>query len=199
MSNLVYPALPGLKWSMFLQPEWSNTGKSTVSGRDFYVAHWSSARYTRRLQYEVLRAGAEAEFQNLIGFFNKHRGDFDTWLFDDPDDNTVVDQQVGTGNGTTTQFQLLRARGGFADPVYEPHSSGPGLPVIKVNSVVQSSGYTIGANGVLTFSSAPASGPITWSGQFYWRCRFTKSMLEFEQFLQDLWSLRQVEFKTWKP
>lgn len=201
MSNLVFPALPGLKWSSFRTPMWSNTVKTTDSGREFARSAWSSPRWSYRLQYEFLRADALGELQQLVGFFNTHRGDFDTWLFLDVDDSTALDQQIGVGDGVTTQFQLLRGYGGYVEPVYEPFTSGAGTPVVKVGGVLQVAGtdYTLGANGLVTFAAAPASGAITWSGSFYWRCRFKQSQIEFEQFMRQLWSARAVEFITRKP
>lgn len=202
MSNLVFPSLPGLKWSSFRTPMWSNTVKTTDSGREFARAAWSSPRWAYRLQYEFLRADSNAELQQLVGFFNKHRGNFDTWLFLDVDDSTALDQQIGTGDGVTTQFQLLRSYGGFFEPVYEPFTTGPGVPAIKVGGTLKTAGtdYTIGANGVVTFAAAPASSSaITWSGSFYWRCRFKQSQVELEQFMRQLWSARSIEFTTRKP
>ena len=47
---------------------------------------------------------------------------------------------------------------------------------------------------------APTAGQVlTWSGSFYWRCRFKQSQIEFEQFMKQLWSARAVEFTTCKP
>lgn len=196
MSALVFPTLPGLKWSSFRTPMWSNTVKTADSGREFARAHWSSPRWAYKLQFEFLRADANAELQALVGLFNAVRGNFDTFLFDDPDDDTATLAQFGTGDGSTTQFQLLRPLGGFLEPVYEPH----GTVSIYKAGVLQSSGVSVGANGLVTFTTAPTAGQVlAWSGSFYWRCRFKQSQIEFEQFMKQLWSARAVEFTTCKP
>jgi hypothetical protein len=126
MSNLLYPVLPGLTWSKFRTPMWNTTLKSSDSGRDFSRTTWTSPRWVYRLQYSVLRAGAQQELQTLAAFFNRHAGDHDTWLFDDPDDNTVTFDQFGLGDSVTTTFQLVRSMGGYLEPVYELN----GVPVI---------------------------------------------------------------------
>jgi len=126
MSNLLYPVLPGLTWSKFRTPMWNTTLKSSDSGRDFSRTTWTSPRWVYRLQYSVLRAGAQQELQTLAAFFNRHAGDHDTWLFDDPDDNTATAEQIGLGDSVTTTFQLVRSMAGYLEPVYELN----GLPVI---------------------------------------------------------------------
>lgn len=121
MSNEIYPSLPGLTNNVERQDEWRNALVESDSGRSFSRAMWTYPVRHYRLEYEVLRSGAEAELQQLVGFFNRHKGDFDTWLFDDPLDNTVVNQQFGTGNGTQTAFQLVRSFGGHVAPVFEAY------------------------------------------------------------------------------
>ena len=58
---------------------------------------------------------------------------------------------VGKGDGTSTQFALTDA-GGFAIPM-------PTGGAVLVSGVV-TSGYTVDATGLLTFSAAPASGAL---------------------------------------
>jgi hypothetical protein len=57
--------------------------------------------------------------------------------------------------------------------------------------------YSI-SNGMVSYTTAPAAGRVmTWSGEYYWRCRFTKPQMQLTEFLHDLWQ-GQVEFKTVK-
>lgn len=119
MSNEVFPALPGLMWDIDREEHWKNMSRESDSGRDFTRAIWTSPQRHYRLQYEFLRSGAEAELQALVGFFNRHKGDFDTWLFDDPMDNVVVNEPLGVTNGTQSTWQLTRAFGGASSPVFD--------------------------------------------------------------------------------
>lgn len=119
MSNEVCPALPGLMWDIEREEQWKNMSRESDSGRDFTRAIWTYPRRNYKLQYEFLRSGAEAELQSLVGFFNRHKGDFDTWLFDDPMDNIAVNELLGVTNGTQSTWQLTRAFGGASSPVFE--------------------------------------------------------------------------------
>lgn len=197
MSDAVYPDLPGLRPEIKRTPMWKTLRQESVSGKLLTAAlmTYPTRKYT--LAYEVLRAGAEQELQNLEGFFNARRGAFDTFLFNDPDDRSVTDQTFGTGNGTTTAFPLSRTRGGFAEPV----QSLNGAPVIKINGVTKATpaDYTISTLGIVYFVVAPAAGAaLTWTGAYYWRVRFLLDMLDFDKFLQDLWKVNRVEFRVEK-
>jgi hypothetical protein len=49
---------------------------------------------------------------------------------------------------------------------------------------------------LLTFSSPPGGGvAITADFSYFWRCRFMDSLVEFENFVQDLWELKSLEFQ----
>lgn len=197
MSDAVFPSLPGLKWNIKRAPIWNTLLEQSVSGKEISVDLMTFPLRRYRLSYEVLRAGAEAELETLEGFFNLRHGRHDTWLYNDQDDYTVTDQAFGTGDGSTTVFYLARTRGGFTDPVQSLNA----VPTIKVAGVTKTAGidYTIGALGAVTFAVPPANGAaLTWSGTYYWRCRFLRDETEFDQFLKDLWQLASIEFRTVK-
>ena len=59
--------------------------------------------------------------------------------------------------------------------------------------------YTIGATGIVTFVSAPAAAAaLTWTGSFYYRCRFDADTMPFKLFMQKLWSTQQMRLKSIK-
>lgn len=200
MSQAVFPTLPGVKWGVLRQPVFNTTVKPSVSGREYRAANMTYPRYLYRLSYEFLRdkrSGVD-ELRTLVGFFSQRRGRFDSFLYTDPDDNAVTDESFGTGNGSTTAFQLFRSFGGFIEPIFDVN----GAATIKKAGVTQTltTHYTISATGVVTFVTAPANGAaLTWSGSYYWRVRFERDEAEFEKFLKDLWELKKVEFRTDPP
>lgn len=197
MSNLVFPALAGLSLPVQRSAIWKTRVVETESGARYARALWSYPRWSYRLQFDVLRSGGGFdELQQLMGFFNAHQGDFDTWLFRDPDDRTATDQAFGVTDGTRTQWQLVRAYGGQVEPVKELD----GVPAIKADGVALSSGVSVDLHtGVVTITPELAAGKaLTWSGDFFWRCRFSKSAMEAEKFLQDIWKTGAVEFSTEK-
>lgn len=195
MSNAVFPTLPGLKWGVIKKPMWSTKVQRAASGKELRASFYSYPEYQYTLSYEVLRGNGLGEIQQLIGFFNARQGSFDSFLYRDPDDNSITSQSFGLGDGVQTKFQLVRLYGGFVEPVLALN----GTPSIYVNGTLTTTGFTIDSYGLVTFTTPPAVGAVlTWTGQFYWRCRFIQDSTEFEQFLYQLWSNKLVEFKTLK-
>lgn len=202
MSNAVYPVLPGLAWPVRRTPLWKTKIGGTPSGREFRSSSMLYPRYRIGLQYEFLRSQAAlAEFQSLFGFFNARGGAFDDFLFSDPSDCTASGQLFATGNGSMKDFQLMRTLGGHAHPVYDVDTS-QGLPQVWKAGSLQSTPahYTISSTGMVSFGTAPANGQaLTWSGRYYWRCRFEADELPFEQFLDQFWKTGEVRLISCKP
>lgn len=201
MTAAIFPSMPGLKWGSVKTPMWSTGIQKAASGRELRASFYSYPRYKLSLSYEVLRSNALAELQNMVGFFNARRGSFESFLYLDPEDNAVVNQGFGVGVAGQTQFQLVRSYGGYVEPVLAPQLVVHGMtgPSIMVNGVVQTTGYTVGEDGLVTFSSAPAAGALlSWSGIYYWRCRFLQDSADFERFLYQLWALKKIELITLK-
>lgn len=198
MSNAIFPAsLPGLSWGIQKRPEWATQVADSASGRQYTLGKRLYPLWRFKLPYEFLRAAAAAgDLQALVGFINARRGRYDDFLYLDPRDNAISGQAFGTGDGTTKTFALVRSFGGFIEPVGGVNTA---------TAVIQVAGVTTGVTfdstlSSVTFATAPANGAaLTWSGQFYFRCRFLKDAIDFEQFLQDLWSAKSVEFQTFRP
>lgn len=197
MSNLVLPTLPGMTFPVEKTPSWKTIIQTATSGKETRIGYWSFPLWGWSLPFEFLRndpANSHDELWPLVGFFNLHFGAFDSWLFNDPDDNAVTNQAFGTGTGSATQFQLARTKGGFVEPVTNLNGS----PTIKINGVVQGSGYSI-SNGLVTFTSPPANGAaLTWTGSFYWRCRFKEDAITASKFVALIWELQKLEFVSVK-
>lgn len=199
MSQLTFPTLAGLEWNVTRQPIWSTTKRESVSGRQFRVANYSYPRYRYTMSFSKLRQGGTfTELAQLVSLFNNCYGDFDTFLYTDPDDNTVTAQAVGVGDGFTKVFQLVRTFAGFVEPVYGLN----GAPQIYVNGVLKTltTDYTLSINGLLTFVVAPpAAQAVTWTGTYYRRVNFSQGVMEFNKFMQNLWELKKCEFESWRP
>ena len=197
MSDLVYPVLPGLMFGATKAPIWSTVLKTAASGREYRASLFQVPRYRYTLQYEFLRDQvAYTELPTLLSFFNQVGGNWDSFLFSDPDDNAVTAQAFGIGDGTTLVFQLVRTLGSFVEPVYCPQAGAS----IYVNGTLTGGATVSTATGLVTFTTAPAGGAaLTWSGSSYWRCRFDLETLEFSKFMQDLWDAKRVTLITVKP
>lgn len=195
MSAAIFPVLPGLAWGATREPMWRTAGAASASGMEQRAGYMSYPRWRIKLTYEFLRAGAPAELQTLLGFFNARGGDRDSFLWPDPIDHTATDQQFGTGDGAATVFRLGRTLGG----AYEPISAVNGTITVAKDGIATTA-YTLSAStGKVTFTTAPAAGAVlTWSGEYYRRVRFERSSLEYREFLRDLWDAKSVALLTVK-
>ncbi len=195
MSQLVFPAFPGQTFAARSVVAPPVSIKTTPSLREFRARDASVPRYLYSLGFEFLRVSqALAEYQTLVGFFNRVGGTFDDWLFQDPEDNLATNELFGIGDGVTATFQLGRTSGSFFEPIYGP---GSGL-TFTVAGVAN--GATVSPLGQVTFAAAPAAGAqLRWSGPYYWRCRFTAETLDFTRSFSTFLEAKKVEFRTVKP
>ena len=201
MSNAVFPVLPGLKWGVPLIPNFRTKIQEAVSGKELRGSFMAYPNWDIHLSYELLRNDGAAELKTLGGFFLQRRGAWDDFLYDNPDDNSVTDYQFGTGDGATKDFQLTRAFGAGGVTFVEPVQNVNGSPSIYKGGVLQSAPthYSLGATGIVSFVTAPANGvALTWTGAYYYRCRFKQDLAEFSKFMKDLWELKKLELRSVK-
>ena len=201
MSQGIFPALPGLSWPVTKTPMFSTKIQRAVSGREYRAAFYQYPLYTFSISYEVLRdRAAFLEQQELLGFFLARQGSFDDFLYTDPNDNAVTAQNFGTGTGSATVFPLVRTfgAGGFTEnDLVQNVNAITGIYDNGV-AVVQGAGagnYTIDSLGNVTFGTAPVSThALTWTGTYYYRCRFLADTADFSQLMSGLWELKKLEF-----
>jgi len=230
MSNQVLSLPVGLGWSVKRSPLWKTRKQEAISGKRTTLADWPSPRWQWEVTIDFMRqAGTNqqvasfqgstySEFASLAGFFNLRQGAFDSFLYQDPDDNTsATDQAIGTGDGTTAVFQLQRAFGGNVEPILALNA----LTNVKVAGTAQtlgtasnqfnvtlwggtylSGGATSTDNpGTIRFGSSiiPTAGQaITATFSFYFPCRFDDDALSFEKFMAALYSAKSVKFSSQK-
>lgn len=142
------------------------------SGKETRTALQTYPLWKWEVIYSLLRADStNAEFQQLVGFFNNRQGMFDTFLYSDPDDYSTlvnlnnVSQSLGTGTGSATAFQLVRSFGQFVEPVLSPNAvsavylNGASIPALGLSAPV---------NGALSQSAAGALGAFTYFVKSAW-------------------------------
>jgi uncharacterized protein (TIGR02217 family) len=200
VSNRLFPALIGLAIAQKHAPTFRTRATSSVSFTEARIGYAAYPIWRLELAYEFLRsAAAYNELDKIRAFFTACGGARDSFLYTNPDDNQVTDHQFGIGDGTTTQFQLLRTlTDGGTNTFSEPVQNVNALTNIKDNGVTKASpaDYSVSATGLVTFTSAPAAAhPLTWSGTYYWRVRFEEDALEFEKFMYQLYSLGKVALR----
>ena len=199
----VFPVLSGQNFISKKSPKFpATTIKTAVSGREVRYQTASQPTWDFKVSYEFMtnNSPTASDLQTMFAFFLTRNGQAQPFFFYDPYDNQVPTQYIGTGNGSTTSFQLMRTinpagYNGFVENIY----AVLGTPTVTINGT-STSAYTIGANGVITFTTAPASGAtIYWTGQFLFLCRFAQDNFDAEQMTLNLWSNKGLEFASFHP
>src|SRR6185312_8125574 len=94
------------------------------SGREERNSRWAQSRRRYNAGYGVK---SRADMQAVLAFFEERRGRFHSFLWRDgldhssgADTPTALDQAIGTGDGSTTTFQLSKTYGAAFDPYVRP-------------------------------------------------------------------------------
>ena len=201
MTNLIYPTFQGWSYNREKTPLWNNIVYEAASGKENRVQKWSYPRYKITLNYNFLTdnnvqstALVKGDIEKLQGFFNSVGGNSEDFLFFDEIENTCTNQAFGTGDGTTKDFQLMRALPNWVEPVKGITSA----PVIKVGGVATNA-FTWDYDGTVKFTTAPANNAaLTWSGQYYFRVRFLNDELPLTRTFEGLWEGIEVNLITIK-
>lgn len=196
-----FPTLIGQTWEVKKRPMFSTIVQRTASGKEIRSALMSYPLWQWELSYDLLRGDAvNAELQNIVGFFEQMLGSATAFNYTDPTDNSVTAQAIGYGNGVATQFQLVRTLGGFVEPIQNVNA----ITGIYDNGspVTQGSGagkYTINSTGLVTFGTAPAdTHALTWTGSYFFLCRFLEDLIETNNFMYNLFELQKIGFQSVK-
>ena len=194
-----FPTLSGLSLPVKRTAVVSTSRHESIGGKRTLLPLRSVPRWAWELSFDVLRSaqypsGSFTELETLNAFYVAQSTSGMCFNYLDAEDNSVTSQQFATGDGSTTTFQLLRSRGGFSEPVYSPIAGY----TIYVNGVAKTLGtdYTQ-AKGAITFAAAPtATYPLTWTGQYYWLCRFTEDTFEESRFSLGLHEAKSLKFAS---
>ena len=173
-------------------------GSSGGPSRNTTVVTSASGKEQRNLSWEGSRRGWDAgygmkslrDIEAVVSFFEERRGRFIGFRWRDRFDYKscplrsnidAMDQPLGKGDGTTTQFQLIKRYGADFDPYDRPiFKPVTGTVVIGVDGVATGSGWTVDTTtGIVTFSSAPSEGEVITAGfEFDVPVRFNTDMIE---------------------
>lgn len=134
-------------------PEYSTDIVEIASGFEQRNSNWSSARARYNVAHGVK---TKTQLDALIAFFRARKGRAEGFRFKDWSDYQALDEMIGTGDGTTTIFQLKKAyTSGSITESRDIHKPVSGTVKIYVDAVEQTSGVTIDTTaGTVTFSTA---------------------------------------------
>jgi uncharacterized protein (TIGR02217 family) len=187
-------------------PTFRNVIQEAISGNEQRFALWTKCRGVGDLSYGLLTSSDPlGDFKAILAMYRAHFGSVYPFRFRDWSDYQATNSVFGTGNGSTTAFQLSMTYdpnyiffGTAGTYFYVRNITLPtGTPVIKKAGVIQTPGthYTI-SNGLVTFASAPAAAAqLVWSGEFDVPVRFDTDTLPVVLNEADLASVRSIPIK----
>ncbi len=185
----VFPLLPGVTPDPEKTPSWSTKVLRASAGNERRTAQWPYPIWNFTLRHEVIRDRPNIdEIHGIWELFNTVQGQFGTFLFLDQNDYLVTREGLGVGDGSNRTWQLNRAIRYWTEPLLCPF----GVLVYVDGASV---GFTLGVGGVVTLSAPPASGAVvSWSGGFFYPCRFTQDDLTLKAIAAQLWSNDGLKF-----
>ena len=180
--DVAFPIALGREASV--APAFSTAIVTTASGHEQRNSDWADAR----LRFDAgPGVRSEADVQALIAFFRARRGAARGFRFRDPFDAAsaagepgYADQAIGTGDGATTRFPLVKLYGDESDAqrrrITRPVA---GSVRVGVGGTERSSGWSLEAGGIVAFDTAPAAAVAVTAGyRFDVPVRFAEDRLE---------------------
>ena len=172
-----------------------------ASGDEERNASWANSRRRYDVAYGIRRAD---DLAAVVAFFEARGGRLHGFRFKDWGDYRSAlpsaaispnDQEIGTGNGSLTEFALLKRYSSGAQSwtraIAKPVA---GSVRVALGGVEQMSGWTVDTTtGVVTFDTAPAAGVAVTAGfAFDVPVRFDTDALDVTLDLERLGSITSI-------
>ena len=178
-------------------PEFQTSVVTVKSGQESRNQNWSQSR----IRWDISTAIRDrSDVNQLIAFFRNREGRAHSFRFKDWTDFSAVQQNIGTGNGVLTAFQLRKVyNDGLLTKTRNITKPVNGTVRIYLNTVEQFSGWTVNfTTGIVTFTVAPGAGVvITATYEFDMPARFDTDQLNisiqgYEAFIGDSINIVEV-------
>lgn len=181
--------------------------QSNATGHEQLTLRASQARHRFSLRKQFLSPEEAAEMKRFV---MATQGSFAYWKVKDWSDYTSAtngidapawtDQEIGTGDGATTQFQLLKTYATAGATPYDRLIELPktGTVVVAEDGGTPASAYTVNdTTGVVTFTTAPGVGvTITAGFEFFVMVRFAEEAGTLMSAIargHDVWDLQAFD------
>jgi uncharacterized protein (TIGR02217 family) len=181
-------------------PVYSTTILVASSGDEQRIPGWDECRCEWDIGYGI---NSTPLLDAVIAHHRACMGKLDSFRFKDWSDylasRSATPHQFGTGNGTSTTFQLTKTYSIFdaSNALVASYVRTIKLPVagtltIFVNNVATGA-YTLVVGGRIQFSSAPANGAsLKWLGEFDAVARFDLDKINVSMAMVDFGSVRGI-------
>ncbi len=180
-------------------PLFKTTVLESASGDEQRIAEWDHCRGEWDVGYGI---SSKADLVYVMGFHRAALGRFYSWRFKDWGDFEVTTESFGTGDGSTTQFQLkktytmLQIDGMTAAATYVRNIILPittGIVIKDNGSTVNPTDYDVLTGGIVQFDTAPTNAhALTWTGEFDVPCRFDVDKIGASMQMADFGSIRGI-------
>lgn len=184
MTFPTYRLPPEVEVGMVGGPTYYNVIQEAISGQEQRVRVWAKCRGRWECGFSILdTTTTSGTFRAVLALYRAHVGSLYPFPFKDWSDYQLTDENIGTGDGIETEYQItktydpsqiiLNTPGSrtYVREIYLPRS---GI-VVKVNNSTQTitTHYTIGSTGLITFVTPPGTGEaVTVTGEFDVPVRF---------------------------
>jgi uncharacterized protein (TIGR02217 family) len=161
------------------KPRYATDIVTTDGGFEVRNSRWAYPLFQFEFNLAPGVLGTDEPLDDVIEVFHLVGGSAGTFPFRHWADFQGVGEYLGTGNGSTTQFQLVRNYSrGLLTRQRKIVLPDPYSVIARVNGVVTP--VTVGDNGLITFGTAPALNAIV-TADFTFDClvRFGDDELEF--------------------
>ena len=166
------------------------------SGAEERYARWSTPRRTYAAEYGVKNL---SQLSTLLDFYIARSGPLHSFKYKDfLDFTTATDHRsahtdddviIGTGDGSTTTFQLLAQYTSSAGDKYRSITKPKaGTILVSLDASAETGFSTNATTGIITFSSAPGAGVVIRAGcEYFTHVRFGEEvdealLLSYEDF-----------------
>lgn len=137
-----------------------------ASGAEERNARW---KHSRRSYDASLGIRDADDLKAVVGLFEEAGGPLHSFRFRDwsdfssaastRQDPSPLDQGIGTGDGATATFQLVKTYGGLAPYTREITKPVPGSVLVSLGGAAQATGWAVDhLTGLITFTAAPTPG-----------------------------------------
>ncbi|ONF94954.1 DUF2460 domain-containing protein [Sphingomonas jeddahensis] len=136
-----------------VMPEFSTAVVTSAGGRESRNASWAGAR----TRYDVgPGVRSEADVAALLAFFRARMGPARGFRLRDPFDAEGADEVIGTGDGVTRRFPLVKHYGGAERRITRPVA---GSVRVTLDGVA-TQGFALEPAGTVVLDAAPATGVV---------------------------------------
>jgi uncharacterized protein (TIGR02217 family) len=193
-----FPALQGLGFSVIKRPIWNVGISQAASGRTTRLSYWTYPLWEWDMTWDYLpdTATSAADLKTLLGSFLSQVGPVSGFAFQDPDENSVPNQALGTGDGATQTFTFVKTYGANGFTGTEPIGVLGTISAINLNgspTVAYTTNTATPGAQTITFNAAPGVGvAITGTFAFSYYAGFKDQSLDFEKFMYQLCSQKKI-------